>query len=78
MIRLMATVYALGRVNMVLLSREYGFIRVVNDNATDYDWNEGGGTRRNLSIQINNFLFGIDPEKHGFKTYYYGYGRLRE
>ena len=76
--QLMATVYALGRVNMVLLNREYGIIRVVNDNATDYDWNEGGGTIRNLFIQINNFLFGIDPQKHGFKTYYYGYGRLRE
>jgi hypothetical protein len=42
------------------------------------DWNVGGGTKRDSFIKTNNFLFGIDPKKHGFKTYYYGVGTLRK
>lgn len=49
-----------------------------NDNATDYDWNVGGGRKRNAFIQANNSIYGIDPNKHGFKTYYYGVGTLRK
>ena len=74
---LMATVYALGRVNMVLTNRAKGTVKIVNDSATDYDWNIGGGTKRDSFIRTNNFLFGIDPKIHGFKTYYYGVGTLR-
>lgn len=74
---LMATVYALGRVNMVLTNRAKGTVKIVNDSATDYDWNIGGGTKRDAFIRTNNFLFGIDPKIHGFKTYYYGVGTLR-
>ena len=74
---LMATVYALGRVNMVLTNRAQGTVKIVNDSATDYDWNVGGGTKRDSFIRTNNFLFGIDPKIHGFKTYYYGVGTLR-
>ena len=58
-----------------LYAEELGAI--VNDSATDYYWNIGGGTKRDAFIRTNNFLFGIDPKIHGFKTYYYGVGTLR-
>uniref|UniRef100_A0AB33JHG5 Uncharacterized protein n=1 Tax=Prevotella sp. GTC17262 TaxID=3236797 RepID=A0AB33JHG5_9BACT len=74
---LCSTVYALGRVNMILQNRRAGTVTIVNDSATDYDWNAGGGAKRNIFIKINNKLTEIDPQKHGFKTYYYGVGKLR-
>ena len=73
-----ATVYALGRVNMILHNRKYGTISIVNNNATDYDWNTGGGSTRDIAIRINNSIFFLDPSKHGFKTYYYGFGTIRQ
>lgn len=75
---LLATVYALGRVNMILTDRNRGTVQIVNDEATDYDWNVGGGSKRNTFIQTNNTLFGINPQTHGFKTFYYGVGTLRK
>lgn len=75
---LMATVYALGRVDMILTNRERGTVKIVNNNATDYDWNLGGGSKRDSFIRINNALFNINPQIHGFKTYYYGIGVLRK
>ena len=75
---LAASVYALGRVNMILTNRKRKTVKIVNDNATDYDWNVGGGVKRNTFIQINNTAFGIHPQIHGFKTYYYGIGTLRK
>lgn len=75
---LAATVYALGRVDMILTNKEQRSVRIVNNAATDYDWNPGGGTIRNAAIQINNRLTGIDPRIHGFKAYYYGVGHLRK
>lgn len=75
---LLATVYALGRVNMILTDRNRGSVKIVNDEATDYDWNVGGGSRRDTFIQINNKMFGINPQIHGFKTFYYGIGILRK
>lgn len=75
---LFATVYALGRVNMILLNKDAGTVKIVNDSATDYDWNIGGGSKRNTFIKVNNILLGIDPNIHGFKTYYYGVGKLRK
>ena len=74
---LMATVYALGRVDMILTNRAQGIVKIVNNSATDYDWNVGGGSKRNAFIRINNTLFGINPKIHGFKTFYYGVGKLR-
>lgn len=74
---LLGTVYALGRVNMILTSREHRTVQIVNDKATDYDWNIGGGFKRDTFIRINNTLFNINPQIHGFKTYYYGVGTLR-
>lgn len=52
-------------------------MRIVNDEATDYDWNEGGGKTRNTFIRANNSILGINPKVHGFKVYYYGLGKLR-
>ena len=75
---LLATVYALGRVNMILTDRNKGTVKIVNDEATDYDWNVGGGSKRNTFIHINNTMFGINPQIHGFKTFYYGVGTLRK
>ena len=74
---LMATVYALGRVDMILTNRAQGTVKIVNNSATDYDWNVGGGSKRNAFIRTNNTLFGINPKIHGFKTFYYGVGKLR-
>ncbi len=73
---LLATVYALGFVNVILLDRKLRTLSIVNDAATDYDWNTGGDNTRQLFIKTNNFLFGIDPKKHGFKAFYYGTGKL--
>ncbi len=73
---LLATVYALGVVNMILLDRKLRAVSIVNDAATDYDWNTGGDNTRQFFIKTNNFLFRIDPEIHGFKACYYGVGKL--
>ena len=75
---LLSTVYALGRVNMILTNRPARSVQIVNDSATDYDWNVGGGWKRNTFIQTNNTIFGINPKIHGFKAYYYGTGTLRK
>ena len=74
---LLATVYALGRVNMILTDRDRGTVIIENDSATVYDWNVGGETKRNLAIKLNNSLFKIDTQKHGFKVFYYGIGKLK-
>ena len=76
--KLMSTVYALGRVNMILTNRAEGTVKILNNNATDYDWNVGGGIRRDLFIRTNNRVFNINPKVHGFKTFYYGVGTLRK
>ncbi|MBR3064354.1 MAG: RHS repeat-associated core domain-containing protein, partial [Bacteroidales bacterium] len=53
-----STVYALGRIDMVLLNKEAKTIQIVNDynkdhgRATDYDWNSGGGFIRSSAIAI--------------------------
>ena len=68
------TIYALGRVNMRLLD-ESGHVQIINDNATDYDWNTGGGSYRDGLIKAERFLNGLD-DSHGFKVYFYGQGKL--
>ena len=52
-------------------------IRVVNNDATDYDWNGGGSFIRNTAIQIEKKRTGL-KESMGFKTYYYGVGYLNK
>ena len=74
--KLQNTVYALGRVDLFLLN-EAGDIRVVNNNATDYDWNTGGGFKRDVLIRCERLLNGLS-DIHGFKTYYYGTGRVKK
>ncbi|MCQ2211682.1 MAG: RHS repeat-associated core domain-containing protein, partial [Paludibacteraceae bacterium] len=71
------TVYALGRCNLILLSREDKTVAVVNDEATDYDWNGGGAGHRNSFIQWERNRKGLD-DRHGFKVYYYGIGKLNK
>lgn len=72
------TVYALGFFNVRLLDREKGYVQIVNDDATKYDWNTGGAKDCNRAIHINIFIFGINPSKHGFNTFYYGVGELNQ
>ena len=71
------TVYALGRVDMILVNREQKTVRIVNNSATDYDWNLGGGAKRNLFIKAERRRAGLN-DTHGFKTFYYGLGRLKK
>jgi len=76
--KLRSTVYALGVFHIKILNREKGTVQIVNDDATKYDWNTGGTKDRNRAIHINNFIFGINPSKHGFNTFYYGVGELNQ
>jgi RHS repeat-associated protein len=75
--RLRATVYALGRVDMQLKNRSLGTVSIVNNRATDYDWNTGGGQLRSTLINAERLRTGIG-DNHGFRTYYYGYGKLNK
>lgn len=78
---LRATVYALGRVNMVLHGTASGTVSIVNDfnlssgRATDYNWNTGGTFLRRTLINAERKRAGLD-DTHGFRTYYYGKGKL--
>ncbi len=78
---LRATVYALGRVDMTLLDNN-GSVSIVNDfnksfnRATDYDWNRGGGFPRSQLIDYERRRAGLN-DTHGFRTFYYGTGKLR-
>jgi hypothetical protein len=72
--KLRATVYALGRVNMILLNNN-GDVKIVNDPATDYDWNSGGPTMRSILIDVERWRANVN-DVDGFKTFYYGTGKL--
>ncbi|GAB3433088.1 RHS repeat domain-containing protein [Niabella aquatica] len=72
---LASTVYALGRVNITLLNNA-GSVKIVNDDATDYDWNKGGSIWRKGLINYERWSEGLN-DTHGFKTFYYGIGQLR-
>ena len=74
---LRATVYALGRVDMILENRQMKTVSIVNNSATDYDWNLGGGAKRDAYIRAERWRVGLN-DTHGFKTYYYGIGRLNK
>ena len=73
---LRATVYALGRVDMNLLDNN-GNVSIVNNNATDYDWNTGGTGLRNTLIRAERARAGLN-DTHGFRTFYYGRGTLNK
>jgi hypothetical protein len=72
---LRATVYALGRVDMQLNDRNSGSVSIINNSATDYDWNTGGGNLRNSLIKAERARAGLN-DSHGFKVSYYGTGTL--
>ena len=36
---------------MILVNKQQKTVRIVNNSATDYDWNLGGGTKRDLLEQ---------------------------
>ena len=69
------TVYALGRVDIMLLDRNRN-VTIVNNSATDYDWNTGGGWVRNSLINRERKSKGLN-DTHGFKVFYYGVGKIR-
>ncbi len=79
--RLAASVYALGRVNMMLLDRDAKSVIIVNDynqtsnRATDYDWNLGGNKVRSTAVKVERMRARI-PDNAGFRVYYYGTGKL--
>ena len=73
--RLESTIYALGRVNLILRSFETLNVNVVNDEATIYDWNRGGGWPRKSLIDRERKKFGLN-DSHGFRVFYYGTGKL--
>ena len=49
----------------------------VNDEATDYDWNTGGGSWRSFFINLERKRTGLN-DTHGFKVFYYGTGHLEK
>lgn len=71
------TVYALGRVDVLLLDL-MGHVKIVDkgDGATDYDWNRGGGLKRSIAITLERLRANVS-DQHGFKTFYYGVGKIR-
>ena len=71
------TVYALGAVNMILINRGNREVKIVNDDATDYDWNNGGSFMRKTAINLERLRTGLN-DSHGFKVYYYGIGKLHK
>jgi hypothetical protein len=71
---LRSTVYALGRVYLTLVDAT-GKVKVVNDEATDYDWNGGGSWMRRSLIFGEKLRAGL-TDNDGFKTFYYGTGTL--
>ena len=74
--KLRATVYALGRVMMKLENEHDRTVSIVNDAATDYDWNKGGRFIRNSFINAERVRTGLN-DSHGFRVYYYGIGKLK-
>jgi len=71
---LRATVYALGRVDMYLHDK-IGTVSIINNSATDYDWNKGGTILRSSLIRAERTRAGLN-DSHGFRTYYYGKGSI--
>jgi hypothetical protein len=80
-LKLRSTIYALGRVGIILEDATLGTVRIDNDcfmnygRATDYDWNGGGGVIRSNAIKIEIKRANI-PNGAGFRVYYYGVGYL--
>lgn len=71
------SMYALGQVELELLSRKEKTVRIINGYSTVYDWDYGDGTIRNALITLERFINSLD-DSHGFRVYYYGFGKLRK
>ena len=52
-----------------------GNVSIINDSATDYDWNTGGSRLRRILINGERARTGLD-DSHGFKVSFYGVGTL--
>ena len=46
-------------------------LKIISNDATDYDWNRGGNFYRKLFIGFERARTGLG-DNHGFKTIYYG------
>ena len=81
--KLLSTVYALGKVHILLEDAAKGTISIHNDcfnvndkeRVTDYDWNKGGGMLRTIGIILETKRANL-PKGAGFRVYYYGKGQL--
>lgn len=73
---LRASVYALGRIDMQLLDKN-GNVKMINNHATTYDWNKGGGFWRSSFINFERWRADVG-DKEGFQTVYYGTGKLNQ
>ncbi len=71
------SVYALGQVQLMLLSRKDKTVRIINGYSTVYDWDYGDGKIRNALITLERFINSLD-DSHGFRVYYYGVGKLKK
>ena len=78
---LLSTVYALGKVHILLEDATKGTVSIHNDcfndneRVTDYDWNKGGGMLRTIGIILETKRANL-PKGAGFRVYYYGKGQL--
>lgn len=78
---LLSTVYALGKVHILLENATKGTVSIHNDcfndneRVTDYDWNKGGGMLRTIGIILETKRANL-PKGAGFRVYYYGKGQL--
>ena len=71
------SMYALGQVQLMLLSRKDKTVKIINGYSTVYDWDYGDGKIRNALITLERFINSLD-DSHGFRVYYYGVGKLRK
>jgi RHS repeat-associated protein len=73
-----ATVYALGRTHMTLVSTaDGGIVEVSNGSHNAFDWSMGGGNLRESFIIVEKARRDLD-DSHGFPIFVYGQGRLNK
>lgn len=69
-------VYAMGRITL-LLNDSSGTVTIENNDASVYDWNNGGTLIRRVAISAERGLHNLN-DSHGFPVYYYGTGHIRK
>ena len=75
--RLRNSVYALGQVKLVLLSREQKTVKVINGYSTVFDWDVTNDSWRGSFIKAERRYSHLD-DRHGFNVVYYGVGHLKK